>query len=133
MDQTRTLQRISIVPPTASGEKLLFRVFDNASPIGYARLSKAPEHTGKQADSGLPGQEDEALELKMIEVSQNYRNAGVGTSLLQEVIAYCRTHQVKRLYGNINGDMRTLGRFYRENGFVVDPLGHIELEPVLSL
>lgn len=74
----------------------------------------------------------DAYELKMIEISQNYRQQGVGTGLLQEVIRYCRTSNIKRLTGEIKGDARNLRHWYRSNGFTVNKADQIELMPVKS-
>ena len=123
---------ISIVPPAVTGEKLLFRVFDHAAPIGYARLSKLKSRKQRLAnviDRFDPDGID-CYELKIIEVSQNYRHRGVGTFLLQEVIHYCRTRNIRRLTGEIKGDTRTLRPWYRNNGFTVDNKDRIELLPV---
>lgn len=112
----------------------MFRVFDNASPIGYARLSKVSSRRnrpGNVIDMFDPEGFD-AYELKMIEVSQNYRKQGVGTSLLQEVIRYCRHSNIQRLTGEIKGDARTLRHWYRNNGFKVDNNDKIELLPTAS-
>jgi GNAT superfamily N-acetyltransferase len=120
---------ISILPPIDRGEKLLFRVFDNAAPIGYARLrkvscrAKKPENVIDMFDPDGYS----SYELKMIEISQNYRQRGVGTSLLQEVIQYCRDSNIIRLTGEIKGDSRTLRDWYSNNGFQVSNDDQIEL------
>jgi GNAT superfamily N-acetyltransferase len=134
LPETYSSPDISIVPPVISGEKLLFRVYDHASPIGYARLSKTKsgrQRPAKVIDLFNPEGID-AYELKMIEVSQNYRHRGVGTSLLQEVIRYCRSSNIRHLTGEIKGDTRTLRHWYRNNGFAVDSKDRIELLPVSS-
>ena len=124
---------ISIVPPAEAGEKLLFRVHDHAALIGYARLKKLksrlrPANIRDMFDpDGV-----EAYELRMIEISQNYRHKGVGSTLLKEVIRYCRASNIQRLTGEIKGDARTLRQWYRSNGFVVDSRDRIELLPVSS-
>ncbi len=122
---------ISIVPPAEAGEKLLFRVYDHAAPIGYARLKKLKS---RQRPANIRDMFDpdgvEAYELRMIEISQNYRHKGVGSTLLKEVIRYCRASNIQRLTGEIKGDARTLRQWYRSNGFVVDSRDRIELLPV---
>ena len=132
MPATGTLKEsISIVPPDTAGEKLLFRVFDHGSPIGYARLKKLPPRRQRPANVIDMFDPDgiEAWELKMIEVAQNYRHRGVGTTLLNEVIRYCRTRNIRRLTGEIKGDALTLRHWYRSNGFTVDSRDRIELLP----
>lgn len=125
---------INILPPATGGEKLLFRVFDNASPIGYARLRKVTSRKRRPVNvvDMFDPEGFDAYELKMIEIAQNYRQQGVGTDLLQEIIRYCRTSNIKRLTGEIKGDARNLRHWYRNNGFVVNKDDKIELMPVMS-
>lgn len=125
---------INIVPPVCSGDKLLFRAFDNAAPIGYARLKKVRTRNkpASRVMEVLNPWGFDAYELKMIEVSQNYRKNGIGTGLLQEVIRYCRDSNIKVLTGEIKGDARTLRHWYRNNGFKVDQNDNIELLPSTS-
>ena len=40
--------------------------------------------------------------LKIIEVSQNYRNKGLGSALLDEVIRFCKDEQVVSIFGEAN-------------------------------
>ena len=127
-------ESLSIVPPAAAGEKLLFRIFDHGAPIGYARLTKLTSRK-KRPDNVIDMFDPDGFdsyELKMIEVSQNYRHRGVGTTLLQEVIRYCQARNIRRLTGEIKGDTRTLRHWYRSNGFVVDSKDRIELLPTAS-
>ena len=126
--------KINILPPVDTGEKLLFRVYDNAAPIGYARLKKVisrvkrPENITDMFDPDAYS----AYELKMIEISQNYRHRGLGTPLLQEVIQYCRNSNIIRLTGEIKGDSRTLRNWYSKNGFQVSSDNIIEILPLAS-
>jgi GNAT superfamily N-acetyltransferase len=125
---------INILPPICTGEKLLFRVFDNVAPIGYARLKKVSPRI-KRVENVIDMFDPDAYssyELKMIEISQNYRHRGVGTSLLQEVIQYCRDSNIIRLTGEIKGDSRTLRGWYSNNGFQVSNDDLIELLPLVS-
>jgi GNAT superfamily N-acetyltransferase len=124
---------INILPPESSGEKLLFRVFDNGSPIGYARLKKITSRK-KKATNVIDMFDPDGFnvyELKMIEISQNYRHQGVGTNLLQEIISYCKKSNIKRLTGEIKGDARTLRHWYRNNGFTISHDDHINLHPAI--
>ncbi len=125
---------INILPPICTGEKLLFRVFDNAAPIGYARLKKVRPRR-KRVENVIDMFDSDtysSYELKMIEISQNYRHRGLGTSLLQEVIQYCRDSNIIRLTGEIKGDSRTLRDWYSNNGFQVSNDDLIELLPLVS-
>ena len=104
---TETKQQTAIytLPPSFIGEKLIFRVYDHASPIGYARLRKTAfpnKAAGKSADM-LDHDSLNAFELKMIEIAQNYRQQGLGTSLLKEIIKYCKDSNIKKLTGEIKG------------------------------
>ena len=125
---------INILPPICTGEKLLFRVYDNAAPIGYARLKKVTTRAkrAKNVIDMFDHNNAPSYELKMIEISQNYRQLGVGTSLLQEVIQYCRDSNIIRLTGEIKGDSPTLRNWYSNNGFQVSNDDLIELLPLAS-
>ena len=70
-------------------------------------------------------------ELKMIEISQNYRHQEVGTNLLQEIISYCKKSNIKRLTGEIKDDARTLRHWYRNNGFTITHDDRINLHPAI--
>jgi len=133
---TRNQQQsvINILPPSFVGEKLIFRVYDHASPIGYARLKKTAS-TGKPTSKSPDLQKHDAsnaYELKMIEIAQNYRQQGVGTSLLNEIIKYCKNSNIKNLTGEIKGDDRTLRHWYSNNGFKVSNDNRIELMATVS-
>lgn len=123
---------INILPPIGTGEKLLFRVYDNAAPIGYARLKKVSSKIKKTENIIDMFDPDgySSYELRMIQISQNYRHRGVGTSLLREVIQYCRDSNIKRLIGEIKGDSRNLRNWYSNNGFQVSKDDHMELLPL---
>ena len=60
-------------------------------------------------------------------MSQNYRNLGVGTALLNEIINFCQDERVSALYGEAKGDLDVLRRWYRDQGFVLDAVDNIEL------
>ncbi len=120
---------INILPPSFVGEKLVFRVYDHASPIGYARLRRnvSPEKSGGNTRD-IPDHDTlNSYELKMIEIAQNYRQQGVGTSLLKEIIKYCKASNISKLTGEIKGDDRTLRHWYSNNGFMVSNDNRIEL------
>ena len=133
---TETKQQTAIytLPPSFIGEKLIFRVYDHASPIGHARLRKTAfpnKAAGKSADT-LDHDSLNAYELKMIEIAQNYRQQGLGTSLLKEIIKYCKDSNIKKLTGEIKGDDRTLRHWYSNNGFTVSNDKRIELMASIS-
>jgi len=74
----------------------------------------------------------DSYELKMIEVAQNYRQRGVGTSLLNEVIRCCQNSNICRITGEIKGDLRVLKSWYRSKGFTVNDNNRIELLPAAN-
>ncbi|MDC1527482.1 GNAT family N-acetyltransferase [Gammaproteobacteria bacterium] len=132
--ETKQQTAINILPPSFGGEKLIFRVYDHASPIGYARLRKTAspsKSVGKSLDM-LDHDSHNAYELKMIEIAQNYRQQGLGTSLLKEIIKYCKDSNIKKLTGEIKGDDRTLRHWYSNNGFTVSNDNRIELMASVS-
>ena len=127
-------QTIHIQSPATNGDRLLFRVYDNASPIGYARLKKVRSRkiiSSNTIDMFDPNGVD-SYELKMIEVAQNYRQRGVGTSLLNEVNRYCQNSNICRITGEIKGDLRVLKSWYRSKGFTVNGNNRIELLPAAN-
>jgi ribosomal protein S18 acetylase RimI-like enzyme len=65
--------------------------------------------------------------LTNIEVSQDYRNRGIGTALLDEVVRFCRDAQVSSIYGEAKGDLQTLRRWYKGSGFNLNPRDQIHL------
>jgi ribosomal protein S18 acetylase RimI-like enzyme len=65
----------------------------------------------------------------MFEIAQNYRHQGVGTSLLHEIIRYCRDRNIQRLTGEIKADNTTVRLWYRHRGFRVCHDDRIEISP----
>lgn len=117
-------EQIEILPPDEHGTRLHFQVFCNGMPIGHARLERfvPPARAGGDKVVSLLDARSEALGrptyvLKMIQVAQTYRNRGIGTVLLREVLHYCRHHHVQRLVGEIKGEMELLRAWYAGNGF----------------
>jgi GNAT superfamily N-acetyltransferase len=120
---------IEFLPPLVTDDKILFQVFCNGLPIAFARLRR------QQADAGY---EHPVLQLfsavrfptwslHSIQVSQNYRNRGIGTALLQKIQHYCRDHNIQRLVGDMKGELPALERWYLRNGFQVSAEHRLEL------
>ena len=65
--------------------------------------------------------------LKNIVVSQNYRNRGIGTALLEAVINYCKVQRVTSIHGEARGEMKALRKWYQNNGFKMDCVDNIEI------
>ena len=60
-------------------------------------------------------------------MSQNYRNKGIGSALLNEIIKFCRDERVESIYGEAKGEIAILRRWYREHGFELDSVDNIQL------
>lgn len=120
---------IEIVPPVEHESSLLFQAFCNGMPIAFARLKKLEfDQRYEQCVVQLfSARRRPAYCLKLIQVSQNYRNRGIGTVLLREIIHYCRNHNISRLTGEIHGEFVPLQRWYRANGFSIDAGNRLEL------
>lgn len=114
-------EHFEFVPPAEHGARLQFQVFCNGVPIGHARLEKlerGPHHLNRVQNlfDARPGV---TYALKMIQVSQNYRNRGIGTVLLKEILHYCRSHNVQRVTGEMKGEVERLRAWYGRNGFTI--------------
>lgn len=127
-------ESIEVLPPAEHGNKLVFQVFCNGMPIAFARLQKqqvdidpSPNRVTQLITANLAAKQRPAWCLKLIQVSQNYRNYGIGTLLMQEIIHYCHNNNIKRLIGEMKGDLPALQRWYQANGFNVDDANNIEL------
>lgn len=122
---------LRVTKPSGLASRLFFQVYSGPNAIAFAQLSAfAPNHHRRaanhdHADAMVPGV---SYCLKNIEVNQHYRNKGVGSALLKEVIEFCRDERVSSLYGEAKGDVATLRRWYREEGFELDSVDNIQLE-----
>ena len=130
-------ESLTVTSPEALDSSLVFQVYAGPFPIGYARLRATPaarrksvgekvrvEDVRDKKETSAPGV---SYCLKMIEVNPAYRNQGVGSTLLQEVISFCRDQRVSRLYGEARGETELLRRWYRENGFELGAVDTIDL------
>jgi GNAT superfamily N-acetyltransferase len=68
--------------------------------------------------------------LKNIEISPHYRNQGIGSALLKEVIGFCRDECVNFLYDEAKGDLGALRKWYTGEGFDLDAVDNIQLQLV---
>jgi GNAT superfamily N-acetyltransferase len=114
-------EHFEFIPPAEHEAKLQFQVFCNGVPIGHARLEKLDRLSpGTNRVLNLFDARHRATyTLKMIQVSQNYRNRGIGTVLLKEILHYCRNHNIHRVTGEIKGETERLREWYRGNGFAI--------------
>lgn len=117
----QTSEHFEVMPPSEHGARLTFQVFCNGMPIGHARLEKVERSTYSQNRvlNLFDARHCPTYALKMIQISQNYRNRGIGTVLLKEILHYCKNHNVHRVTGEIKGEMQVLRSWYRKNGFSI--------------
>ncbi|MBT6143693.1 GNAT family N-acetyltransferase [bacterium] len=112
--------------PRGLSSRLFFCVYSGPNAIAFARLSSrtaAPEkNTGEKQD--VPGV---SYYLSNIEVSQNYRNKGIGSALLDEVIDFCKDERVSSIYGEAKGNVVALRKWYEQKGFEFDSTNNIQL------
>jgi GNAT superfamily N-acetyltransferase len=121
------LPDVKVVKPKGLSPRMFFKVYSGVNTIGFAQLSSSGENNHQlstYSDGKAPGV---SFCLKNIEVSQNYRNQGVGSALLDEVIRFCRDEQVTSLYGEAKGDVPVLRRWYEGKGFDLDGVDNIQL------
>jgi len=122
-------ENFEIMPPQEHDSKLSFQVLCNGTPIAYARLKKeeADQRYENRVVQIFSARRAPTYCLKMIQVSQNYRNQGIGALLMQEVIHYCRHHNIFRIVGEMQGEIPALQRWYKANGFTVHADRSIEM------
>ena len=68
--------------------------------------------------------------LRVIKVSQNNRNKGIGSALLEGVICFCKEERVNVIYGETKGEREILRKWYEGKGFSMDQSANIELSIV---
>ncbi|MFM1896433.1 MAG: Acetyltransferase family [Pseudomonadota bacterium] len=119
--------------PLALGPRLFFEVYSGPNAIAYAHLSTrttgrplahtlVADETGEMTAPGI------TYYLKNIEVSEAYRNRGVGSALLHEVVRFCREARVSAIYGEAKGDVDALRKWYAGSGFDLIHQNHIRLQ-----
>lgn len=125
------LPDVTVTKPQGLSNRMFFHVYSGPNAIAFAQLSTATSRAMRRQrvavdtnDQQVPGIR---YCLKNIEVRQNYRNLGVGTALLQEIINFCKEERVTALYGEAKGEVESLRRWYRETGFELDAVDNIEL------
>lgn len=130
----KTMPDLKVTKPNGLSSRLFFQVYSGPNAIAFAQLSAyAPNRHRRAANQAhtegyaVPGV---SYCLKNIEVSQHYRNKGIGSALLKEVIEFCRDERVSSLYGEAKGDVKTLRKWYQEEGFDLDAIDNIQLELV---
>ncbi|MFT4886693.1 MAG: GNAT superfamily N-acetyltransferase [Pseudohongiellaceae bacterium] len=129
------LPDIKVTKPNGLSSRLFFQVFSGPNAIAFAQLS-SHSHNRRRRLVNDDSQREVSLVLgvsyclKNIEVSPHYRNQGIGSALLKEVIGFCRDERVKFLYGKAKGDLGVLRKWYTEEGFDLDAVDNIQLQLV---
>lgn len=122
---------LRVTKPSGLASSLFFHVYSGTNAIGFAQLSSRAENNHRRSLSRRAANDDAAPGvsycLKIIEVSQNYRNRGVGSALLDEVIGFCKDERVVSIYGEAKGDSQELRRWYQGKGFDLDSVDNIQL------
>ena len=110
-----------IIPPPELGSQLFFQVFCNGTPIGQARLEKVERSTysDKPVLNLFDARHCPTYSLKLIQVSPHYRNRGIGTVLLKEILHYCKHHNIHRVTGELKDEMSALRQWLKDKGFVI--------------
>lgn len=122
---------VMVIKPKGLSSSLFFQVYSGTNVVAFAQLSsRAPNNYRRSLsrraanDDAVPGI---SYCLKIIEVSQNYRNCGIGSALLDEVINFCKDERVIAIYGEAKGDSENLRRWYQGKGFELDGVDNIQL------
>tara|TARA_B110000444_G_scaffold25287_1_gene20935 strand:- start:2740 stop:3147 length:408 start_codon:yes stop_codon:yes gene_type:complete len=122
---------LRVAKPNGLASSLFFHVYSGSNAIGFAQLSSRAENNHRRSVSRVAANDDSAPGvsycLKIIEVSQNYRNKGIGSALLDEVIDFCKDERVVSIYGEAKGDSEELRRWYQGKGFDLDSVDNIQL------
>lgn len=127
------LPDIVLSKPNGLASRLFFKVYkvyNGPHPIAFAQLStKASNDYRKLVKSSEVESEAPGVSycIKIIEVSHHYRNKGIGSALLDEVISFCKDERVSTLYGEAIGDVEILRRWYKDKGFELDEVDNIQL------
>ncbi len=129
------LPDITLAKPNGLASRLFFKVYNGPNAIAFAQLGTRArnEYRNTRAplldDSKVPGV---SYCIKNIEVSQHYRNKGIGSALLDEVIRFCKDQRVSTLYGEAKGDVESLRAWYKDKGFELDEVDNIQLSLAAS-
>ncbi len=122
---------VTMTKPKGLASSLFFHVYSGTNAIAFAQLSSRSENNHRRSLSRRTANDDTAPGvsycLKIIEVSQNYRNQGIGSALLDEVIGFCKDERVGSIYGEAKGDSEDLRRWYQGKGFEMDSVDNIQL------
>ncbi len=119
---------IKLVKPNGLSDRLFFQAYCGPNAIAFAHLSsrcsERRKYVAATAEFAAPAV---SYHLRKIEVSQHYRNKGVGSALLREVIKFCKEERVGELFGEAVGNRGQLRHWYREQGFDLDDVDNIHM------
>ncbi|GJM14294.1 MAG: hypothetical protein DHS20C12_26970 [Pseudohongiella sp.] len=122
---------LRVTKPSGLASSLFFHIYSGTNAVGFAQLSSRGENHHRRSASRSAANDDAAPGvsycLKIIEVSQNYRNRGIGSALLDEVIGFCKDEQVVSIFGEAKGESEALRRWYQDKGFDLDSVDNIQL------
>ncbi len=129
------IPQVQLTKPKGLAPQLFFSAYHGPNVVAFAQLSTRTankfQRTASANDSKLQTDSTQAPGvsycLKQIEVQQNYRNQGIGSALLDEVIRFCKDQRVSTLYGEAKGDLEILRRWYSDKGFELDRVDNIQL------
>ena len=127
-------EHYEFIPPLEYDAQLQFYVICNGRRIGQARLDRIerPSSGDNRVLNLLDARHRSTYILTMIRISENYRNRGIGTVLLKEILHYFRSHNVHRITGEIDGstplECTRLREWFRHNGFTIVDENTIEFQ-----
>lgn len=124
------LPDITVTKPKGLAPRMFFHVYSGPNAIAFAQLSTVGSKRNRQRLSrNSQAEQVPAISycLKNIEVRQNYRNLGVGSALLKEIINFCHDERISAIYGEAKGEIESLRRWYRDKGFEMDSVDNIHL------
>lgn len=127
-------EHYEFIPPAEYDAQLQFHVICNGLRIGQARLDRIerPSSGDNRVLNLLDVRHRTAYTLTMIRISENYRNRGIGTVLLKEILHYFRSHNVHRITGEIDDSTQVerarLQDWFRRNGFAIVGENTIEFQ-----
>ncbi len=87
--------------------------------IGYAQISVS-DNIATLADIKVTSFEKKHFtKLPFLNKKYCYRNQGVGTALLKELIDVCKVAGISEIHGEIHGDTSILFPWYKKHGFTI--------------
>jgi len=122
---------VTVTKPRGLSRSMFFKAYSGPNAIAIAQLSSRAGSQLRRSARRNTSDDDKAPSvsycLKIIEVSQNYRNKGVGSALLNEIIDFCRDERVSSIYGEAKGEIDMLRSWYQDQGFELDNGDNIQL------